>query len=99
MSRSWVVMFDDEGIDTLIPWTDVKEENIIAKLSGDQGIDSRQLVARTILRAQLNNHRNTEIWGFDTAEDMSVDTMIELWKHENIEPLKELVRSKGNKLY
>lgn len=100
MSRSWVVVFDDAGIDAIIPWTDIKEENMISKLSGESPVvDTRQLIASTILRAQLNSHRNTEIWGFDTAEDMTVDHMIKLWQYTDITPLKDLVRSKGNKIY
>ncbi|CAB4241707.1 hypothetical protein UFOVP71_245 [uncultured Caudovirales phage] len=101
MSKSWVVVFDDTGIDALIPWTDIAEENMISKLSGDSpAVNVQQLVARTVLRAQLNGHRNMEIWGFNTKEDMSVDNMLKLWKVSNdVTPLKDLVRSKGNKIY
>jgi hypothetical protein len=95
-----VVVFDDVGVDALIPWTDIAEDNIIAKLAGEgRAVDTRQLIANTILRAQLNTHRNMEVWGFNTREDMTVDAMIKLWQHEDITPLKDLVRSKGDKLY
>jgi hypothetical protein len=100
MSKSWVVLFDDQGLDTIIPWTDLKEENIMSKLAGEVPFYKTQhIISRTILRAQLNSHRNTEVWGFNTAEDMSVEDMLRAWKTEDITPLMELVRSKGDKLY
>ena len=101
MSRSWVVMFDDEGLDAVIPWTDLEEENIISKLSGEQpAFNQQHIIARTIMRARLNGHRNPEIWGFNTAEDMTAEAMIKLWKTaEDITALKDLVRSRGDQLY
>lgn len=100
MSRSWVVMFDDEGIDTLIPWSDLREDNIISKLSGEEPFYKTQhIVSRTIMRARLNTHRNPEVWGFNTAEDMSVEDMNKVWKSADLDCLKDLIRSKGDKLY
>lgn len=100
MAKSWVVMFDDEGIDTLIPWTDLKEENIMSKLAGEAPFYKTQhIISRTMLRAQLNSHRNTEVWGFNTAEDMSVEDMLRAWKTGDTVHLKDLIRSKGDKLY
>ena len=100
MCTSWLVLFDDNGVDTLIPWTEVAEETMLSTLSGEPpAINGRHLVSMVMIRAQLNNQRNTEVWAFNTQEDMNVDEMHAIWKNWDIAPLKELVRSKGSKLY
>lgn len=100
MTKEWVVMFDNEGLDTILPWSDIMENNTIAKLSGkDTPTNTRNVIARTVMRARLNSHRNAEVWGFTTDEDLEFDEMVKFWQNDNIDPLKDLVRSRGNKLY
>jgi hypothetical protein len=95
MSTEWVVMFDNEGLDTLIPWTELKHERVIGILSGELPRSEQHIISRTILRAQMNPQRKPEIWGFNTSSDISEDDMLQMWQ-ESPQGMADLVRENGN---
>lgn len=100
MATQWVVLFDNEGLDTLIPWSELVEETVMSKLSGEprQGPNPQHVVSRTMMRARLNTHRNTEVWAYNTSDDIDVDSMRHIWD-ESPQYMADLVRAKGDNLF
>jgi hypothetical protein len=101
MCTKWIVLFDNEGVDTLIPWSDVQEDIIIKKLSGEN-LNGHQspvsIISRTIMRAQVNPQRNPEVWSYSTSSDMEVDEMRQLWV-DSPQYMADLIRTKGDQLF
>lgn len=101
MCTRWIVMFDNEGVDTLVPWSNVTEEIIMSKLSGTPRMPSespQQIISRIMMRAQMNPHRSPEVWSYGTAGEMDVDEMHQLWI-DSPQYMADLVRSKGDQLF
>jgi hypothetical protein len=100
MSTQWVVLFDNEGLDTLVPWSELVEETVMSKLSGEPrvGPNPQHIVSNTMMRARLNTQRNTEVWAYNTSDDIDVDTMREVWD-SSPQYMADLVRSKGTNLF
>ncbi len=101
MSTQWVVLFDNEGVDTLVPWGELAQEQMLATLSGGNSGDTTKpslIVSRMILRARFNQHRHPEVWGYNTEEDIAYDDMRDLWE-DNPQYMADLVRSKGEQFF
>ncbi len=99
MSTQWVVLFDNEGVDTLVPWGELVEDRVIATLSGEKPPSSpNHIVSRMMLRARFNQHRNPEVWAYNTQEDIAYDDMRDLWE-DNPQYMADLVRSKGEQFF
>jgi hypothetical protein len=100
MATQWVVLFDNEGLDTLIPWSELQEETVMSVLSGKPrvGPNPQHVVSNTLMRARLNTHRNTEVWAYNTSNDIDVDEMRHVWD-ESPQYMADLVRAKGENLF
>ncbi len=101
MSKNWVVLFDSEGLDSLVPWDDLTEELVMAKLSGTATVGMQRpvnVISRIMMRAQLNPQRSPEVWSYSTADDMDVNEMQQLWINTP-QGMADLIRSKGNQLF
>jgi hypothetical protein len=100
MSTQWVVLFDNEGLDTLVPWTDIAQDRMITKLSGGQikSQNPQHIVSRIMMRAQFNPQRFPEVWTYQTDTDLPYDQMREMWNSDP-QHMADLVRSKGDQLY
>jgi hypothetical protein len=99
MSTQWVVLFDNEGVDTLVPWGELAQEQMLATLSGEKPPSSpNHIVSRMMLRARFNQHRHPEVWGYNTEEDIAYDDMRDLWE-DNPQYMADLVRSKGEQFF
>lgn len=100
MCTKWIVLFDNEGVDTLIPWSDIEEDRIMTKLSGGEltSQNPQHIISRTMMRAQLNPQRNPEVWAYNTAGDMDVDEMRQLWI-DSPQYMADLIRTKGDQLF
>lgn len=99
MARQWVVLFDTLGVDTLIPWDDLKAEDMLAVLAGKKPKDSiNKRINMMVIRAQANIQRWPEVWAYDTATDYDYDHMRKMWE-EMPQSLADLVRTKGTNLF
>lgn len=100
MATQWVVLFDNEGLDTLIPWSELVEETVMSRLSGEPrvGPNPQHVVSRTMMRARLNTQRNTEVWAYNTSDDIDVDTMRQVWD-DSPQYMADLVREKGTNMF
>lgn len=98
MARQWVVLFDTLGVDTLLPWDDLKGENMLAVLAGKKSKNLNKQVAIAVLRAQSNPQRFPEVWAYSTIEDYDVEEMRKLWRTIP-QSLADLVRAKGTNLF
>lgn len=99
MARQWVVLFDTLGVDTLVPWDDLKQEAMLATLSGKQPKDRLNTqINMMIVRARANEQRWPEVWAYDTSEDYEVDFMRKMWE-DMPQGMADMVRDKGTNLY
>ena len=101
MSTQWVVLFDIEGVDTLVPWGELAQDRMMATLSGEDAgkvASPNHIVSRMMLRARFNGQRHPEVWAYNTQEDIAYDEMRGLWE-DNPQYMADLVRSKGEQLY
>ena len=99
MAKQWVVLFDTLGVDTLIPWDELKADDMLRILAGKKSKDSAsQRIGMIILRAQANTQRWPEVWAYDTSEDYPYEEMLEQWQ-EVPQGMANLVREKGTNLF
>lgn len=99
MAHQWVVLFDTLGVDTLVPWDDLKQDDILEMLSGRKPkhrLNNR--ISIMITRARANQQRWPEVWAYDTLDDIEEPVMREMW-HDAPQGMADLVRSKGTCLY
>lgn len=99
MAKQWVVLFDTLGVDTLVPWDDLKQEAMLETLAGKKPKNRLNTqINMMIVRAQANVQRWPEVWAYDTSEDYDHETMSQAWQ-DNPQGLADLVREKGTNLY
>lgn len=99
MATQWIVLFDSQGVDALLPWSDLKADDMLEILSGRPSKEkSFNRINMMIVRARANPQRFPEVWAYDTDFDVEVDGMRQLWE-DNPQYMADLVRSKGTALY
>jgi len=99
MAKQWVVLFDTLGVDTLIPWDDLKADDMLAVLSGRKPRDHvGQRINMMIMRAKANHQRFPEVWAYDTSDDFEYEDMRNMWE-ESPQGIADLVREKGTNLF
>lgn len=99
MAQQWVVLFDTLGVDTLIPWDELKQDDMLNLLSSKKPknyLDKR--VNMMVMRAQANTQRWPEVWAYDTAEDWSYEDMRQQWEHAP-QATADAVRERGTNLF
>ncbi len=99
MAHQWIVLFDTLGVDTLIPWDELKQDDMIEVLAGRKPkgyVDKR--VNMMILRAKANMQRWPEVWAYDTAEDWSYEDMRQQWESAP-QITADTVRRQGTNLF
>lgn len=100
MSTQWVVLFDSEGLDTLVPWGDLAQDRIMTTLSGGniKSANPQHIVSRMMLRARFNEQRFPEVWTYQTDNDIEYNEMRSLWE-ANPQYMADLIREKGEQLF
>jgi hypothetical protein len=99
MAKQWVVLFDTLGVDTLIPWDDLKSDDMLAVLSGkNPARKGNKHVNMMVLRAKANHQRFPEVWAYDTAEDYEYEDMRKMWE-DMPQVVADSVREKGTNLF
>jgi hypothetical protein len=100
MSTQWVVLFDNEGLDTLVPWGELAQDRMLTKLSGGEmkSPHPQHIVSRMMLRARFNEQRSPEVWTYQTDTDITYNEMRSLWE-ANPQYIADLIREKGEQLH
>ncbi len=99
MAKQWVVLFDTLGLDVLVPWDDLKGDDMLAILSGkNPAKKGNKHVNMMIARAQANHQRYPEVWAYDTSEDYDYEEMRQIWT-DSPQHVADLVREKGTNLF
>jgi hypothetical protein len=100
MCKQWAVLFDSEGLDTLVPWGELAADRMMTKLSGGAmpSANPQHIVSRMMLRAQFNLQRFPEVWTYQTDEDIEYADMRSLWE-DNPQYMADLIRVKGDQLF
>lgn len=99
MSTQWIVLFDNEGLDTLVPYGDMVEEQVMSRLAGgEMSRDAQHTISRIMLRARFNEHRHPEVWCYSTADHMEYQDMRDLWE-ASPQYMADLIRKSGQQLH
>lgn len=100
MCTQWVVLFDTEGLDSLVPWGDLAQDRMMTKLSGGEmkSENPQHIVSRLMLRARFNSQRSPEVWIYQTDTDIDYNEMQELWEADP-QYMADLIRVKGEQLH
>ena len=100
MSTQWVVLFDNEGLDTLVPWGELVADRMMTTLSGGniQSENPQHIVSRLMLRPRFNEQRFPEVWTYQTDNDIEYSEMRSLWE-VNPQYMADLIREKGEQLH
>ena len=100
MCKQWAVLFDNEGLDTLVPWGELAADRMMQTLSGGniKGENPQHIVSRMMLRARYNAHRFPEVWTYQTDTDIEYHEMRSLWE-ANPQYMADLIRVKGEQLH
>jgi hypothetical protein len=100
MCKQWCVLFDNEGLDTLVPWGELAADRMLTKLSGSEmsSANPQHIVSRMMLRARFNLQRFPEVWTYQTDEDIEYEDMRSLWE-DSPQYMADLIREKGDQLF
>ena len=100
MSTQWIVLFDSDGVDTLVPWGELMADRMMSTLSGGEikSENPQHIVSRMMLRARFNEQRFPEVWTYQTDNDIDYSEMRSLWE-VNPQYMADLIRKKGEQLY
>jgi hypothetical protein len=91
----FLVMWCNEGLETLINITKNEQENIIAVLK-DEPIQHTNPIQYMILRARYNHQRHYEIYVFDSElDEEDIRSMFE----SSPQVIVDAIREVGHKLY
>jgi hypothetical protein len=91
----FLVMWCNEGLETLINITRNEQENIIAVLK-DEPIPHTNPIHNMILRAKFNSHRHYEIYVFDSELD---EEDIKAMFDSSPQVIVDAIRKVGHRLY
>lgn len=100
MSTQWIVLFDCEGVDTLVPWGELMADRMMTTLSGGEikSANPQHIVSSMMMRARFNSQRSPEVWTYQTEEEVDYPEMRSLWE-ANPQYMADLIRDKGEQLF
>jgi hypothetical protein len=93
----YLAMWCNEGLEYLANVTEYEAKRLLAVLS-----DTKKPTAPPLemmkMRARLNSQRSYEIYMFPVSKDISEETLRTAFE-ENPQPLVEMIRQQGEKMY
>jgi len=100
MGKKWVVLFDNEGLDSLVPWGELAQDRMMTTLSGGEikSANPQHIVSGMMMRARFNSQRSPEVWTYQTEEEVEYEDMRDLWE-DNPQYMADLIRDKGEQLF
>lgn len=99
MSQTWLVLFDCNGVDMLVPVDEIKNKEILLWMGGEEfqsELGTHLSIAK--MRAMANPQRHPEVWVYSTSDDLPLEDMRKMWD-ERAQAMANLVRSKGTCVY
>ncbi len=97
MSRNYLAMWDEEGLECLFDITGMDGDMMIAKLKGEKFTAPFNL-SMMMLRARANSQRHYEIYTFSSDDSIDAEMIKDLF-NDNPQFIVDLIREHGNKLY
>lgn len=96
----FLITWDINGIEAIVPIGKMREENLIAKLSGEsEPHRSANSILNTLeMRARFNPQRYPQIWGINVEDDIDEITLNQM-ADENPQMLVDIVKKHGVMLY
>ena len=95
----FLISWDTNGIEAIIPIGEQRNENIVAKLSGQpEPHNIGSTYNMLCIRARYNPQRYPQIWGINVDDDITVETLREI-ADTNPQVLVDLVKEKGVKFF
>lgn len=100
MATEYLISWDTDGVEAIVPIGKQREENIAAKLAGERTPhpDAGMVLERLSMRARFNPQRSPQVWGIIVNEDITEETLNDLADNQPQE-LVNVVRKHGVKLY
>lgn len=94
-NHQYLVMWCNEGLETLINITQREQENVMSVLKGEQ-IKHTNPIHYMILRAKFNTQRHYEIYVFNSEiDEMSIRQFFE----DSPQTIVDAIRRVGHKIY
>lgn len=92
---TWIITWDDQGLEALINWTELYHNDILMRLTEDTARKPNltSLIDRLQFRARYNNHRNPEAYAINFGDNITEDN-IRSYFDFNSNAFKDLIRSK-----
>jgi hypothetical protein len=91
-------MWDENGFETLKDCTSWERQSLMNTIAGKELTPAPVNLQAMCMRARFNPQRAYEIWSFNTDENINEETLWEI-AQENPQPLVDMIRANGKKLY
>jgi len=96
--KTFIVMWDMTGIESVIDASAIDSEDTFNRLRGDRSNLLGSLLHTLKCRAQVNNQRHYEIYSINVDECISEDEVMLMFK-DNPQGGADTIRSLGAKIY
>lgn len=102
-TNAFIFAWDKFGIESIVPITQyehIDKVNLFRILKEEERIRNPLdgIVRSLVLRAQVNSHRNYEIYAVDCAPEMDLKFWQLHWA-ENPQGMADIIRERGHKLF
>lgn len=102
-TNAFIFAWDMYGIESIVPITQyesIDKENLLRVLKEQEKIRNplNGIVRSLVLRANVNSHRNYEIYAVDCAPEMDLKFWQLHWA-ENPQGMADILRERGHKIY
>jgi hypothetical protein len=98
-STTWLIVWDDRGLDTLINLTEMHSNEIMQRLQEGSAPDNISRILRIVqLRARLNIHLNRETWVFEVGGGADENYLRSVFETDP-DGIKQMIRDNGIKQF
>ncbi len=95
----FLISWDTNGIESIVPIGEWRNENLVAKLSGEpEPHNIGSTYNMLCMRARFNPQRFPQIWGINVDDDITAEMLREI-ADTTPQVLVDLVKEKGVKFY
>jgi phage gp37-like protein len=95
----FLISWDTKGIEAIVPIGKMREENVVAKLSGGEPKHNIGSIYNMLtIRARFNPQRSPQIWGINVDDEIDENTLRNI-ADTTPQVLVDLVKEKGVMFY
>jgi len=99
MSKEYVIIWCNEGLEGIIPVTDIEQKEMWDALQGIPAPGKvRNHIFMAMLRAKFNSQRAYEIYAVTANDDITEESLRDMFT-ESPQYAADLIRKRGAKLY